>query len=403
MSGAVDETTVVHRIRAPLARALLRLLCAGMHQGHLRIVLPDGTILDHRGARSGSGGLLVMHRWRVLYRLLLGGDVAFGEAYIDGDWSSPDIVGLLTLAAANDAGLAEAVSGTLPTRLLNRLRHALRSNTLRGSRRNIVEHYDLGNPFYALWLDGGMSYSSALYRAPHVTLEEAQAAKLERVIELLRLDGGDCVLEIGCGWGGLAIRLAQGGARVTALTLSPAQRDYAVAAIEAAGLSTQIELRLEDYRQVSGRYDRIVSIEMLEAVGEAYWPMYFERLRSLLKPGGTAVLQVITIADDRFGQYRRRPDFIQRHVFPGGMLPCPSVLRAQIARAALAVEKIETFGDSYARTLQEWRARFLAAHFEVAALGLSTRFRRLWDYYLAYCETGFRTGVIDVGLWQLRA
>lgn len=403
MSGATDKPTVAHRIRAPLARALLRPLCAGIHQGHLRIVLPDGTIFDHRGARPGPSGLLVMHRWRVLYRLLVGGHVAFGEAYVDGDWSSPDIVGLLTLAATNDSGLAETVRGTLPTRLLNRLRLALRSNTLRGSRRNIGEHYDLGNPFYALWLDPGMCYSSALYRAPNMTLEEAQAAKLERVIELLRLDEGDSVLEIGCGWGGLAIRLAEGGASVTALTLSPAQRDYATATIKAAGLSTQIDLRLEDYRQVSGRYDRIVSIEMLEAVGEAYWPVYFERLRSLLKPDGTAVLQVITISDDRFGAYRRQPDFIQRHVFPGGMLPCPSVLRAQIARAGLALEKIETFGDSYARTLREWRARFLAARLEIAALGFSTRFWRLWDYYLAYCEAGFRTGAIDVGLWQLRA
>jgi cyclopropane-fatty-acyl-phospholipid synthase len=211
------------------------------------------------------------------------------------------------------------------------------------------------------------------------------------------------VLEIGCGWGGLAMRLVQGGACVTAITLSPAQRDYAAAMIETAGLTTQIDLRLEDYRQVAGRYDRIVSIEMLEAVGEAHWPVYFERLHSLLKPGGTAVLQVITIADDRFGAYRHQPDFIQRHVFPGGMLPCPSALRTQIVRAGFVLEKVETFGDSYARTLQEWRARFLAARLEVVSLGFTTRFRRLWDYYLAYCEAGFRTGVVDVALWQLRA
>ena len=402
MSGAVDDTTISHRIGTPFKRALLRPLCAGIQQGHLRIVLPDGTVFDHHGVRPGSSGVLFLHRWRLLYRLFLGGHVAFGEAYVDGDWSSPDLVGLLTLAADNDAGLAETVSGTLPTRLLNRLRHRLRSNTLRGSRRNIVEHYDLGNSFYALWLDPGMSYSSALYRRPEMTLEEAQAAKLERVLELLQLDGGDSVIELGCGWGGLAIRLAQGGARVTAITLSPAQRDYAASTIKTAGLSRQIDLRLEDYRQVSGRYDRIVSIEMLEAVGEAFWPVYFERVRSLLEPGGTAVLQVITIADERFGAYRRRPDFIQRHVFQGGMLPSSSVLRAQIARAGLALEKVETFGDSYARTLREWRARFLAARHEVAALRFSARFQRLWDYYLAYCEAGFRAGVIDVGLWQLR-
>lgn len=388
---------------ASLTRALLRRACRGITCGDLRIVFPDGRVFNHRGKEAVPSGILVLHRWRVLRRLLLGGHIALGESYVDGDWSSPDIVALLTLGAVNDAGLSETVKGTRLAQWLDQLHHALRGNTLRGSRRNIVEHYDLGNQFYRLWLDPSMSYSSALYRTPEMTLAEAQTAKQDRVLELLRLEGGEAVLEIGCGWGSLAASIAQRGCNVTALTLSSEQRDYARKALAAQGVDDRVAVRLEDYRLVPGRYDRIVSIEMFEAVGEAYWPIFFERLRALLKPAGTAVLQVITIADDQFEAYRRQPDFIQRYVFPGGMLASPSIMRAQIAKAGLALESVETFGKSYARTLAEWHTRFLAVRDDVMALGFPPRFLRLWKYYLAYCEAGFTTGVLDVGWWQLRA
>jgi cyclopropane-fatty-acyl-phospholipid synthase len=332
---------------------------------------------------------------------MLHGDVAFGEAFMDGDWSSPDVAALLDLAARNTAPLAAAIDGTPLARLANRVLHRMRANTRAGSRRNIQRHYDLGNAFYARWLDAGMSYSSALYTRPHMPLELAQDAKLDRIMALLGPMPGDSVLEIGCGWGGLAERLARHGCNVTGLTLSPAQLSYARQRLAAGGLAARADLRLEDYRDSSGSFDRVVSIEMLEAVGEAFWPRYFDVLRTRLNPGGVAVLQVITIDDARFDGYRRTPDFMQRHVFPGGMLPPPRAVRQHIAQAGLTLEHVETFGDSYARTLAEWRQRFLDAWLEIAAMGFPERFRRMWDYYLSYCEGGFRAGAIDVGLWRV--
>jgi cyclopropane-fatty-acyl-phospholipid synthase len=284
---------------------------------------------------------------------------------------------------------------------MNRILHRLHANTLSGSRRNIRHHYDLGNAFYALWLDAGMSYSSALYRTPDLTLEEAQEAKHARIVALLEPEPHHAVLEIGCGWGGLATRLGEIGCTVTGLTLSPAQLDYGREVVEARGLAAQVDLRLQDYRLSSGSFDRVVSIEMLEAVGEAFWPRYFEILRERLKPGGLAVLQVITIDDVRFETYRRSPDFIQRYIFPGGMLPPSAALRHQIAAAGLVLRRVETFGDGYARTLVAWRQRFSGSWSQIAAMGFSERFRRMWDYYLCYCEAGFRAGAIDVGLWQI--
>jgi cyclopropane-fatty-acyl-phospholipid synthase len=381
--------------------AILRRLCERLRCGGLVVIMPGGGRLEHRTGVAGPEATLVIHRWRMLRRLLLGGDVAFGEAYVDGDWSSPDPVALIALAACNEGALAPMTDGPLPARMLNRLMHRRRANTRAGSRRNIVEHYDLGNEFYAAWLDRSMSYSAALYRDPAMSLEAAQVAKQDRVIELLDPRPQHRVLEIGCGWGGLAHGLALRGSHVTALTLSPAQHDFAGTRLRAAGLSDRVQLRLQDYREVEGSFDRIVSIEMLEAVGEAYWPLYFDRLHALLKPGGVAVLQVITIADARFAAYRRRPDFIQRHVFPGGMLPSPQAIRVQLDRVGLRLGTVETFGMSYARTLDAWRTRFTAQWPGIAAQGFTPRFRRFWEYYLAYCEAGFRAEAIDVGLWRV--
>ena len=390
----------LHPGRALLARVLGRI---GV--GTLTVVLPGGTRARHVGAAAGPEAVLVLHRWRALRRLLTGGDIGFAEAYLDQDWSSPDPVALLELAARNMARIPGAEGGTLPVRLWHRLRHLARSNSRAGSRRNIMAHYDLGNDFYAQWLDPGMSYSSGIYADPVADpvagLDAAQAAKQDRVLALLDLRPAQHVLEIGCGWGGLAERIAAAGVRVTGLTLSPAQLDFATARLAAAGLDARAELRLQDYRDAGGQFERIVSVEMIEAVGEAYWPTYFATLRARLAPGGVAVLQAITIADDWFDHYRRGTDFIQRAVFPGGMLPSPGAIARLAEQHGLAVRTRESFGDSYARTLAAWRTRFHAAWPAIAALGFPPRFRLLWDYYLAYCEAGFRAGRVDVGLWRL--
>jgi cyclopropane-fatty-acyl-phospholipid synthase len=341
---------------------------------------------------------MVLHRWRTLRRLLLQGDVSFAEAYMDGDWDSPDLPALIELAGRNMPTLTDAIDGTWYKRLRNRLLHRLNANTRRGSKRNITKHYDLGNDFYRTWLDAGMSYSSALYADPAMTLEAAQTAKQDRVIELLAPPAGARVLEIGCGWGGLAEKLVRdAGCHVTGVTLSPAQLEFSQARLAAA----DTDLRLQDYRDVRGQFDGIVSIEMMEAVGEAYWPSYFAALRERLKPGGVAVIQAITIAEALFDGYKRCPDFIQRYIFPGGMLPTIQEIRRQTEQAGLVLRSSETFGLSYARTLAEWRQRFHAAWPRIQRQGFDERFRRMWDYYLAYCEGGFRAGNIDVGLYVL--
>lgn len=380
---------------------ILRQIGKRLYCGTLCVITPEQERLVYRGPARGPEAVLVLHRWRTLRRLLLQGDVGFGEAFMDGDWSSPDPTALLELAARNAAPLSPTIDGTRATRLMHRILHRLHDNTLSGSRRNIRHHYDLGNAFYALWLDAGMSYSSAMYPTPDLTLEEAQEVRHARIMALLEPEPHHEMLEIGCGWGGLATRLGEAGCSVTALTLSPAQLAYAREMVAAGNLAARVDLRLQDYRQSSGSFDRVVSIEMLEAVGEAFWPRYFEILHERLKPGGLAVLQVITIDDDRFETYRRAPDFIQRHIFPGGMLPPPSALRHHIAEAGLVLRHVETFGDSYARTLVAWRQRFSEAWPQIAAMGFSERFRRMWDYYLCYCEAGFRAGAVDVGLWQI--
>jgi len=383
-------------------RHQLQRLLAMAHSGSLRIELPDGSVIAQRGRAPGPQASLQLHRWRVLRRLLAQGDLGLAQSYCDGDWSTPDLVALLDYGARNEDAWGAGLRGGLLARLVARIRHLRRANTPSGSKRNIAAHYDLGNDFYAAWLDPRLIYSSALYAPGDATLEAAQQRKLARVAQLLSPQPGQSVLEIGCGWGALAIELAQRhGVHVTGLTLSRRQLDHARAEVQAAGLGASVDLRLQDYRAVRGQFDRIVCIEMLEAVGEAYWPVYFEQLRACLKPQGCAVLQVILIDDAQFPSYRRGADFIQRHIFPGGMLPCDAALQEQARRAGLRIERTDRFGASYARTLVEWRDRFDAAWPALAAQGFDETFRRLWHYYLCYCEVGFRSGRLDVALYRL--
>ena len=379
-------------------RKLVGSLIANIPCGVLTVVLPDGDAVRHQGTEPGPEAVLVLHRWRAIARLLLGADNGFATAFVDGDWSSPDLVSLLELAARNLSCIPGATGGSAPVRLFHRLLHLMRANTRAGSRRNIIAHYDLGNDFYAHWLDSGMNYSSALYTQPGMTLEMAQAAKQALVLEMLGSPSGNRVLEIGCGWGDLAARLAEMGAQVTGITLSPSQLSHA-----RARLGDRARLLLQDYRDTDEIFDQIVSIEMIEAVGEAYWPVYFDRLRKCLAPGGVAVIQAITIADEWLSSYRRAADFIQRYIFPGGMLPSPGEIARLSRESGFVITRHHGFGASYALTLAEWRARFHEAWPHLAALGFESRFRRLWDYYLAYCEAGFRSGRIDVGLWRLEA
>ena len=392
-------------VTKPLRRLLTRLL-RGVACGALAITLPDGQRLEARGAAPGPQAAIHLLRWRALARLALLGDIGLAQSYRDGDWSTPDLGALLAFGIRNEAGWGGALDAAWPARALDRLRHLARANTRRGSRDNIAFHYDMGNAFYGQWLGPGMQYSSALYREGSESLEDAQAAKLRRVLELLeleRLPVGASILEIGCGWGALALELAQRpSTAVTGLTLSKEQLAHAQARVAASGGPGLVDLRLQDYRDVDGSYDRIASIEMLEAVGERYWPVYFETLRARLKPDGVAVLQVITIADEHFEDYRRGADFIQRFIFPGGMLPSVGAMRAEAARAGMSFTVAETFGLDYARTLVEWRERFSAAWPAIEALGFDASFKRLWEYYLCYCEAGFRSGRVDVGLYTLR-
>ena len=392
-SQEAKPSSIGGRVFSRIAR---RIVC-----GSLTVRTPAGETLRFEGPEPGPSAELVFARWRALLRLATGGSLGFAEAYMAGDWSSPDLATFLELVARNEEDLS-VPNGLAPLRVINRLIHRARRNTRRGSRRNIAAHYDLGNAFYAPWLDVGMSYSSAIYKTGSETLDEAQDAKIERVMEQLGLKGGEKVLEIGCGWGALAEAMMRShGCQVTGLTLSHEQLAYAQKRLAQSAHNGSADLKLQDYRDAGGVFDRIVSIEMIEAVGADHWAHYFGVLRDRLKRGGLAVLQAITIDERRFEAYRQSPDFIQRYIFPGGMLPTRSIMKEQVQKAGLILEHAEHFASSYAQTLAEWQKRFEAAWPKIAELGFDTRFRRMWEYYLAYCQAGFRMGAIDVGLYRI--
>ncbi len=383
-----------------LVRQLQRLLLQTT-VGDITIVLPNGQSLHRQAATAGPSAKLVIRRWRTVWRLMVGGELAFADAFIDGDWWTPNLLAVLDFGARNEASMQRSISGTVVQRMLCRLQHWRRRNTRRGSKRNIAAHYDLGNSFYERWLDRGMQYSSALFSKTDQTLEAAQEAKLDQVVELLEISGGERVLEIGCGWGAVMDRLLP-RCDVTGITLSAEQLAFARQRVGGKDRAGRAEVRLQDYRDVSERYDRIVSIEMIEAVGEQFWPVYFQKLRQALTDTGTVLLQAITIAEERFEKYRHQPDFIQRYIFPGGVLPTADIIKRHAANAGLELVVHQPFGESYGQTLAVWRERFLAAWPAIERLGFDGSFKRMWEYYLCYCEAGFRNGAIDVGFYQLK-
>ena len=383
------------------ARAVLALLQRLRH-GRLVVGLPDGRTLSF-GAGEPSATIRIAD-WKVFGATLARGDIGFAETWIDGDWTTDSLPALLRVLLANRDVIDRAIYGGRWGGALYRLRHLFNRNSRAGSRRNIHAHYDLGNAFYEVWLDPSMTYSSALFGdRPTRTLQDAQHAKYRRILDRLALPAGARVLEIGCGWGGFAETAARDGLHVTGLTLSTEQHAWATRRLAEAGLADRARFLLQDYRDERGRYDAIVSIEMFEAVGEAYWPSYFGTLERCLVPGGQALVQTITIRDALFERYRRGTDFIQQYVFPGGMLPSPGAFERGARDAGLRVEDAFAFGRDYARTLSAWRDAFLAGLPRIAAQGFDARFARTWEFYLAYCEAGFSQGDIDVVQYALRA
>ncbi len=389
-------------------RSVLAMLKRLTH-GTLDLQGPGGQLHHFAGSQQPQAvrAAITVHDAEVFARLLRHGDIGLAEAFFEGAWSTPDLPALLTLGLLNRESLERAIYGSVLGSVLYRVQHLLRRNTKAGSRRNIHAHYDLGNAFYGLWLDASMNYSSAWFSGRREqSLLDAQQAKMARALDEVGAQAGSRVLEIGCGWGAVAEMTARRGAHLTGVTLSTEQLVYAQRRLADAGLAGAADLRLQDYRDLptagDERFDAIVSIEMFEAVGREYWASYFETLKRCLAPQGKACIQTITVRDDLFPRYVKSTDFIQQYVFPGGLLPSPSAFRAEAARAGLSIERELAFGADYAQTLRLWRHRFLEQLPQVRAQGFDTRFVRLWEFYLAYCEAAFDAGSTDVVQFTLR-
>jgi cyclopropane-fatty-acyl-phospholipid synthase len=381
----------------PASARLAFAFAARLRRGTLEALLPDGRRFKFGGKEPGPAANVTIRDFGFARRFLGGGDIGIAEAYLRGEWETPDLTQFLYLFCVNHEIIQSMLHGQPLVRILQRLRHWLHRNTKRQAKRNIHAHYDLGNRFYATWLDETMTYSSALFERGANDLASAQRRKYQSLAERLELKPDQTLLEIGCGWGGFAEFAAKYfGVRVVGLTISREQFDYAKQRIFDAGLNDNVDIRLQDYRDERGSYDRIASIEMIEAVGEQYWSAYFRQLRDRLQPQGIAGIQAITIQDRFFQTYRREVDFIRRYVFPGGMLPSPAILKTLGDRFGLPLISERVFPEDYARTLAVWRDRFRSAWPALTPLGFDERFRRLWEYYLSYCEAGFLSHNIDV-------
>ncbi|PZA13716.1 SAM-dependent methyltransferase [Rhodopseudomonas palustris] len=384
---------------ADLPRVVRMALAFGarLQRGTLDVTLPDGRRFRLGGAEPGPAAEMRLYSYGFASRLINGGDIGIAEAYLNREWDTPDLTQFLYLFCVNHE-LIQAMLGDNPLmRFVQMVRHWFNRNTKRQAKKNIYAHYDIGNEFYSAWLDPSMTYSSALFEDHTHDLTAAQINKYQRLAEAIDLKPGQSVLEIGCGWGGFAEYAAKTfDVRLVGLTISREQRDFAQKRMFEAGLADKVEIKLQDYRDERGRYDRIASIEMIEAVGEEFWPRYFSQLRDRLMPGGLVGIQAITIQDRFFQAYRREVDFIQRYVFPGGMLPSPGVLKTLGETFGVPVVRERVFGEDYAKTLATWRDNFRAAWPKLTSQGFDERFRRLWEYYLSYCEAGFLSGNIDV-------
>ena len=365
--------------------------------GGMTLTLPSGRQQRIGYQKPGIHCDLTLRNYRPVFSAMRRGAIGFAESVMQGDVDSSDMTAVLRFYLKNRDALNRAGRSVFFKSLGDRLFHLLRQNTRAGARRNISAHYDLGNSFYKLWLDPTMSYSSGYFGGGAETLQQSQLAKYDLVVDALALEKPAKILEIGCGWGGFAEVAAERGHRVIGLTISREQLDYA-----RERLGSRAEIRFQDYRDTPEQYDAIASIEMIEAVGESNWPTYFKVLHDRLKPGGRAAVQAITIDRALYDGYRRKADFIQRYIFPGGMLPTKCILAEQAARAGLGFETVKVFGQDYARTLALWRDRFEAAWPTIARLGFDESFRRRWSYYLSYCEAGFREGSIDVGIYRFQ-
>ena len=372
-------------------------LVGKLNSGRVDFILPDGRRFRAEGLKPGPVAEVTINNPDVFARLVREGDLGFCDAYLDGWWTTPDLQAFMDFIHADNDDMYDGFPGMALVRAWEKARFWFQSNTKRQALKNISYHYDLGNDFYSLWLDETMTYSSALFNTSQESLEKAQIAKYASMVDQMGVKPGDHVLEIGCGWGGFAEYAAkERGLKVTGLTISKEQLKYAQKRIEIKGLSDKVNLKLQDYRDETGVYDGVASIEMFEAVGEKYWPVYFDKIKQCLKPGKQATLQIITIQDARWEVYRKSVDFIQKYIFPGGMLPSPSVLRKEVHRAGLSVQHSIEFGKSYSQTLRRWFEVFNNKWDNISAMGFDDRFRRMWNFYLTSCAATFESGNCDV-------
>ena len=386
------------RKRPVFWEALLDKWLSRIEAGELRAVFPSNFQKVYSGGQVGPTADIQINSWKLVPRLLLSGDMGLAESFLSGEWETSNLTQLILLGDINERALGNAVTPSKFINSIEKLRHQRRDNSKRGSRRNIAAHYDLGNEFYSHWLDNSMSYSSALFTDFGEELEVGQNRKYQRLAKALKLKEGDQVLEIGCGWGGFAeIAAKEYKCNVVGITLSNEQAKFAQRRMQENQLSNLVDIRIEDYRDVQGSFDKIVSIEMFEAVGEEHWRNYFETIKTRLKPGGLAGIQSITIANEFFETYKRRPDFIQKYIFPGGILPSEDKLNNAVSSAGMKILDDYYFGKSYAETLRRWQSTFEQKWDDIKNLGFDEKFQKMWRYYLSYCEAGFETGHINVG------
>lgn len=395
---SIEEKLEPRRKRPIFWEALLDKWLSRIEAGELRAVFPSNFQKVYSGGQVGPTADIKINSWKLVPRLLLSGDMGLAESFLSGEWETSNLTQLILLGDINERALGNAVTPSKFINLIEKLRHQRRDNSKRGSRRNIAAHYDLGNEFYSHWLDNSMSYSSALFTDFGEELEVGQNRKYQRLAKALKLKEGDQVLEIGCGWGGFAeIAAKEYKCNVVGITLSNEQAKFAQRRMQENQLSNLVDIRIEDYRDVQGSFDKIVSIEMFEAVGEEHWRNYFETIKTRLKPGGLAGIQSITIANEFFETYKRRPDFIQKYIFPGGILPSEDKLNNAVSSAGLKILDDYYFGKSYAETLRRWQSTFEQKWDDIKNLGFDEKFQKMWRYYLSYCEAGFESGHINVG------